>query len=189
MKQVQSRKVRPMTDEERDRMAKHVAIAYKYMPSGKYTDDEQQVAWIHIINNWTRNRERHSEVKDVTFVGQSARFRAFRAKCRTKSIFDMSQCLSIHGTGNDDEVYPLANTPTAYETAERDDELTMLRRCYAKLSEREQAIVSLHNQGYNHREIGDRIGLSKGRVGQLFSGIVQVLRVIIEAEKELVNAS
>jgi len=174
-----------MTDEERDRMAKHVAIAYKYMPSGKYTDDEQQVAWIHIINNWTRNRERHSEVKDVTFVGQSARFRAFRAKCRIKSIFDMSQCLSIHGTGNDDEVYPLTNLPRSDEIAERDDELTLLRKCYGCLSEREKEIVRLHNLGYNHREIGDRIGLSRGRVGQVFSQIILILKEALE--KEMAN--
>lgn len=188
-KQFQNRAVRPLTDEERDRMAQHTGIAYRYMPNKNYTEDEQQLAWIAIINNWTRNRERHMSVKDVTFVGQSARFRAFRAKCKPKSTFNLNRCLSIHGTGEDDEVYPLTNLPRSDEIAERDDELTLLRRCYAKLSEREQAIVSLHNQGYNHREIGDRIGLSKGRVGQLFSGIVQVLRVIIEAEKELVNAS
>lgn len=184
-KQFQNRAVRPLTDEERDRLAQHTGIAYRYMPNRSYTEDEQQLAWIAIINNWTRNRESHMAVKDVTFVGQSARFRAFRAKCKPKSTFNLNRCLSIHGTGEDDEVYPLTNLPRSDEIAERDDELTLLRKCYGCLSEREKEIVRLHNLGYNHREIGDRIGLSKGRVGQVFSQIILILKEALK--KEMAN--
>lgn len=175
--------VRPLTDEERDRMGQHVRIAYKYMPNNRYTSDEQQSAWIHIIHNWTRNRERCNEVKDVTFVGQSARFRAYRAKSKSKHNFDVSKCLTIHGTGGpDDRIDPLSKSPTADEIAAREDELTLMRKCYGVLNEREKIIVSLYNQGYNQTEIGVRLGVSKRRIWQLFGRIIQVLRTAMEAE-------
>ena len=175
--------VRALTDEERDRMAQHVRIAYKYMPNKRYTPDEQQSAWIHIIHNWTRNRERCNGIQDVTFVGQSARFRAYRAKSKAKHNFDVSKCLTIHGTGGpDDRIDPLSSIAPPDETVAREDELTLMRKCYGVLNEREKTIVSLYNQGYNQTEIGARLGVSKRRIWQLFGRIVQVLRTAMEAE-------
>lgn len=175
--------VRALTDEERDRMAQHVRIAYKYMPNKRYTPDEQQSAWIHIIHNWTRNRERFGGIQDGTFVGNSAMFRAYRAKSKAKHKFDVTKCLTVHDTGDPkDRIDPFSKLPTADEIVAREDELTLMRKCYGVLNDREKTIVSLYNQGYNQTEIGARLGVSKRRIWQLFGRIVQVLRTAMEAE-------
>ena len=83
--------IRPLTDEERDRVDRVHKVARAQMV--KYDHDTQQDALVLCICNWVRNRHKCPEIKDSTFIGRSAIFQsasALRAKFSKQKIHEQT---------------------------------------------------------------------------------------------------
>ena len=74
-----------------------------------------------------------------------------------------TQHLHRHPQGHAPPSYPL---PEGYDTPEEDTTPRRdLHEMIARLDEPDRTIVTLHLEGYDYKEIGQRLGMSKNNIG------------------------
>ena len=171
--------IRPLTDEERDRVDKVHKVARAQMV--KYDHDTQQDALVLCLCNWVRNRHKCPDIKDSTFIGKSAIFQsasALRAKFSKQKLYERNQVSLV-------EIESFGIATDVVDT-KLDIEFMMqwVRKKLWNLPRDKRQVMRLILDGYTQLDVSKTMSMPKGSV---FAAVKYCVDYLIEERRKEFN--
>jgi RNA polymerase sigma factor (sigma-70 family) len=183
--EVKQNDIRPMTDAERDAMALHMNVAYKFMPRKKYDEDQMQDTLLRNVRNWIRNRHKCPQIKDVTFMANSTMYNAGRSKRRNISTIHIDLCVSLDRDLVKGAPYDVADYREPEDKGFRD--WSYVTNFLNVLTQRQRDILEMRRRGESLSCIAETFSLSKERIRQIETRAIERLQVEINKDMSKCN--